>query len=383
MGLSMVDQPPRPQIKIKSTYPEAHREEPVQEYVYHWDRIFVALAALLLLLGALGYGIFAWLKPSNRPAETEVHERHLPDEMVVGGPPPREEAANAAASLSSERLPGMVQAGRSEETGPLDITDVPVRKTPDAMRSPREPPSGLHTEHFTIAPRQITPPPPAKIPDSAGGGVEGEASKMSPFPEVAPKTTTPPTARQGAAPAVTARMSASQLSGAEPHRPEEEPPSEAVPKSSAAEAFAMPPDVASEPDSGDVVADSRASSQRSNQGLFRSTNTSIASPAVKRFLLAKDVVSNEPQGDIGDTALNDAGYVAVSSFSEVTGQQGETLQYRWLHNGKEVLRIRVPVGSNRWRSHSTKRIYAGMKGSWRAELRNSAGELLASIDFTF
>jgi len=175
-------------------------------------------------------------------------------------------------------------------------------------------------------------------------------------------------------------MSASQPSRTEPRRPEEEPLSEPVPKSSAADASALPPgeatDVAPEPDSS-------ASSQRSNQGLFRSTNTSIASPAVKRFLLAKDVIRNEPQGDIGDTALNAAGYVAVSSFSEVTDQQGETLQYCWLHNGKEVLRLRVPVGSNRWRSHSTKRIYAGMKGSWRAELRNSAGELLASIDFTF
>jgi hypothetical protein len=113
------------------------------------------------------------------------------------------------------------------------------------------------------------------------------------------------------------------------------------------------------------------------------TNTSIASPAVKRFLLAKDVVRNEPLGDVGDIVPNDEGYVAISSFSEVTGQQGDTLQYRWLHNRDEVLRIRVPVDSNRWRSHSTKRIYAGMKGSWRAELRNSAGELLASIDFTF
>jgi hypothetical protein len=291
----MVDQPPRRQlqIKIKGTQPEAHRGEPVQEYVYHWDRIIGALGAVLLLLGALGYGISALLKPSARPAETEVQERQLPDEMVVAGPSRPEGAANAATS-----------------------------------------PAG-----------------------------------------------------QAAAPAVTAGTLGSQPSGAEPRRSEEEPLSAPERNSSGADASAIPPgeatDVASEPGSSAVAAHSNTSSRRSNQGVLRLTKTSIVSPTVKRFLLAKDVVSNEPHGDLGDIALHGAKYVAVSSFSEVTGQQGETLQYRWLYNGKQVLRIRVPVGSNRWRSHSTKRIYASMKGSWRVELRNSAGELLASIDFTF
>lgn len=142
-------------------------------------------------------------------------------------------------------------------------------------------------------------------------------------------------------------------------------------------------DVASDSESGHVVADSSASEQRGDEVLVPSLHTSIASPAVKRFLLAKDIVGNEPKGDIDDIALNDDGCRAASSFSEVIGQKGEILQYRWLHEGKEVLRIRVPVGSNRWRSHSTKRIYAWMKGGWRAELRNSAGELLANIDITF
>ena len=377
----MVDQPPRFRIKIQSAHAEVHHEEPAQEYVYHWDRIIGALVALLLLLGGLGYGVFAWLKPSSLPAETALPEQHIPNPMVVSRPsPPREEAASASASLSSERLPAKAPAARSETTGPLAIADAPAQNTPDARPSMPEPPSGPHTEHVTIAPAQITPPPVAEIAESGGGGVEEETSAWSPSLEVVPATTMPPTAPEAAAPAVTAGMSVSQPSGAEPHRSEEAALSEPVPKSSPADATAISPsettEVASEPDSD-------ASSQQSRHGLFRLTDTSIASPAVKRFLLAKDVVRHEPRGDVGDMVPNAAGYVAISSFSEVTGQQGDTLQYRWLHNNKEVLRIRVPVGSDRWRSHSTKRIYAGMTGSWRAELRNSAGELLASIDFTF
>ena len=382
----MVDHPPERQIKIKIAHPEAHREEPVQEYVYHWERIIGALAALLLVLGALGYGLYAWRTPSTLPAEAEIQDRHMPEEMVVAGPPQPTQSADAAASLPPERLSAMVQAGSPVETQSVDITDAPVRKKPDAMRSPPESLSGLQPEHSPIAPGEITPPPPAKIPDSSGGIAERKAVERAPPPDVATKTTMPPTVRQEAAPAVTAKMSASQSSGAAPRRTERELLSEPVSEPSAADTSEIPPgeatELASEPESSDVVADSSASEHRGDEVLLRSPNTSIASPAVKRFLLAKDIVGNEPEGDIGDIALNDDGYAAVSSFSEVIDQTGETLQYRWLHEGKEVLRIRVPVGSNRWRSHSTKRIFAGMKGGWRAELRNSAGELLASIDFT-
>jgi hypothetical protein len=141
-------------------------------------------------------------------------------------------------------------------------------------------------------------------------------------------------------------------------------------------------DAVPESGSGNVVADSKAPGQRGHEAFLRSPIISIASPAVRRFLLAKVVIGNEPKGDLDEVALNDDGYAAVSSFSEVVGQNGETLQYRWLHEGKEVLRIPVPVGANRWRSHSTKRIYAGMTGAWRVELLDSAGKLLASIDFT-
>jgi hypothetical protein len=99
--------------------------------------------------------------------------------------------------------------------------------------------------------------------------------------------------------------------------------------------------------------------------------------------LAPSVVNNEPAGELDEIRVDAKGFAPVSSFSEVTGLQGEVLQYRWYHEGTEVLRIRVPVRADRWRSHSTKRVYAGMRGAWRAELRDSAGSVLAHIDFVF
>ena len=123
--------------------------------------------------------------------------------------------------------------------------------------------------------------------------------------------------------------------------------------------------------------------EASGEGRLRPGSTSIVSPAVKRFVLAQTVTNNKPMGNLGDIVPNTRGIAEVSSFSEVIGLEGEVLEYRWLHEGEQVLKIRVPVGAERWRSHSTKKVYRKMNGAWRVELRDSSGNLLASIDFVF
>jgi hypothetical protein len=119
------------------------------------------------------------------------------------------------------------------------------------------------------------------------------------------------------------------------------------------------------------------------QGRFRAARTAISSSAVKRFVLARSVEGNEPRGSLDDIAPDAKGVVEVSSFSEVMGLEGKILEYRWLHEGEQVLRIRVPVGAERWRSHASKRIYPRMKGDWRGELRDAKGNLLASAEFVY
>jgi hypothetical protein len=119
------------------------------------------------------------------------------------------------------------------------------------------------------------------------------------------------------------------------------------------------------------------------QGRFRAARTAIVSSAVKRFVLARSVEGNEPRGSLDDIAPDAKGVVEVSSFSEVMGLEGKVLEYRWLHEGEQVLRIRVPVGAERWRSHASKRLYPSMKGDWRVELRDAKGNLLANAEFVY
>ena len=134
---------------------------------------------------------------------------------------------------------------------------------------------------------------------------------------------------------------------------------------------------------GETGAVTDAPDELSGKGHLRSLSTAISSTAVKRFVLAQSVAGNEPKGRIEDITLRSKGVAPVYLFSEVIGLEGEVLEYHWLHEGKEVMRIPVPVAAERWRSHSTKRIYQRMTGTWRVELRDSGGTLLASAGFVF
>jgi hypothetical protein len=123
--------------------------------------------------------------------------------------------------------------------------------------------------------------------------------------------------------------------------------------------------------------------EEDGKGRFRAARTAIASAAVKRFVLARSVEGNEPRGSLDDIVPDAKGVVEVSSFSEVMGLEGKVLEYRWLREGEQVLRIRVPVAAERWRSHASKRIYPSMKGDWRVELRDAEGNLLANAEFVY
>lgn len=56
------------------------------QYIYHWNRIFGALALLLLLIGLIGFGLHAWLSSPSTSADAEVDAVDAPVALVEGDP---------------------------------------------------------------------------------------------------------------------------------------------------------------------------------------------------------------------------------------------------------------------------------------------------------
>ena len=68
-------------------------------------------------------------------------------------------------------------------------------------------------------------------------------------------------------------------------------------------------------------------------------------------------------------------------FSRLTNVTDKVLHV-WFHQDREVLRIELPVKAAHWRTWSAKKIFPGMTGPWRVEIRDTAGTVLATASFT-
>ncbi|MFT6927593.1 MAG: hypothetical protein ACJAZP_003230 [Psychromonas sp.] len=120
-----------------------------------------------------------------------------------------------------------------------------------------------------------------------------------------------------------------------------------------------------------------------SQGLFTQSQKNILSDNVTRFVISQAVESNEPIGTISEIEFDDNNIATVYAYSDVSDLKDQTLYYQWSLNGKNIAKIRVKVGSNRWRSYSSKFIQPHMHGEWKVELQNQAGENIAINQFHY
>jgi len=71
----------------------------------------------------------------------------------------------------------------------------------------------------------------------------------------------------------------------------------------------------------------------------------------------------------------------VFFFSRVLGgAPGQKLHHVWLHEGRVIQSIELPVGSANWRTYSNKTLW--VRGSWTVEARDADDRVLARADFS-
>lgn len=111
-------------------------------------------------------------------------------------------------------------------------------------------------------------------------------------------------------------------------------------------------------------------------------NIKLYSKQVKRFLLTQGIKNKEPIGpEPSELNTDKNGLITLYAFSEVINLKDQHLEYRWIHRGKTVAKVKVGVWGQKWRSSSSKFVNAQMLGDWQLELRNQ-NQRLASMTFT-
>lgn len=77
----------------------------------------------------------------------------------------------------------------------------------------------------------------------------------------------------------------------------------------------------------------------------------------------------------------DAGTEQVFCWTRIGGAAGQTITHAWMHGGTTRARVELAVGSDDWRTYSSKRILPSWTGDWEVKVLTPDGAVLASIPF--
>lgn len=287
-------------------------------YVYHWGRIIGAGVVFLVLGGLAGYGLSLWFDTS-----------------------PKEEFDMA------ETLPKADSSANSQDTQTPLLNEAITAEGNPAQQSVENKP--LETE--------------------------------PPSPEMAQVSTANNTNEETVEETLVNEMDLEDSESANAAQPSEEMPAIPTQEELSEPQAEIPQNIPLEPQGESPDSADKTLTVDTLSSPFQLKELEILAPSVKRFLLAGSVSNREPEGELNEISFTADGSAAVWAYSEIIDKKGSRFKYVWLHGGNQIATVPVNVGSNRWRSYSSKVINQSMSGAWRVELQDGEGRLMASADF--
>lgn len=133
----------------------------------------------------------------------------------------------------------------------------------------------------------------------------------------------------------------------------------------------------------EITTENKSSDKNQQQPIFSQSRSTIFSEHIKTFVLTKAVIDRTPRGNLQEITFDHNNVATVYAFCLAIGLVDQSLFYTWQLNGKQVAQIEVGVGSDYWRSYSSKFIQPSMHGKWRVILGNKNGEILAINEFNY
>jgi len=94
-------------------------------------------------------------------------------------------------------------------------------------------------------------------------------------------------------------------------------------------------------------------------------------------------VDRETRGLEGEAETFDADVGRVYCWTRVTGATGSTqITHSWYHAGEPRAKVVLPVGSNNWRTYSSKAIMPAWAGRWEVKILDEHGTIIGTGAFT-
>lgn len=118
---------------------------------------------------------------------------------------------------------------------------------------------------------------------------------------------------------------------------------------------------------------------QSQQQAGMQASTGNAEAEVARAQFTSKVEDREPVDEVSDF---EAQQEPLYFFTEVKNGAGQTITHRWTHDGEVMAEVPLEVGSDSWRTWSSKEFVPGWDGEWTVEVVDAQGNTLTEESIT-
>lgn len=118
------------------------------------------------------------------------------------------------------------------------------------------------------------------------------------------------------------------------------------------------------------------------QQTLSTTTEQVNQTYVARALLTLTIKGREPKDSIDSVTLNNKEVETIYFYLHLINLQGKAITIIWYHNDKQDSKLTMQVHSKNWRTYASKLLNKERLGSWRVELQDESGNILAVKKFT-
>lgn len=100
---------------------------------------------------------------------------------------------------------------------------------------------------------------------------------------------------------------------------------------------------------------------------------------VKRAQLTLAIVQREPIDSVLTLSLSTQKQLFF--FTQIFQKKDQVIYHRWMLNNKLMAQIKLNIGSNQWRTYSSKTFNRQMLGHWQVDVVDDNDQILKSVEF--
>lgn len=148
----------------------------------------------------------------------------------------------------------------------------------------------------------------------------------------------------------------------------------------------LKPDTSSPKQHSPTPAARSGSKEKAKPRLATKPTLSAALPkiGVSRAQFTTGIKQREPIDRVGLVIpAKGNGIKQLYYFTEIKGMRGETITHRWEHEDQVVAKVQLQIGSNQWRTYSSKNLTPAMTGNWRVVVVDSQGKPIYTGHFVY